>query len=54
VTGPNTRTLEKLICTAAMSRISPCVSAGDREILPIDVALVLYDFPEVSTPSAEY
>jgi phenylacetate-coenzyme A ligase PaaK-like adenylate-forming protein len=23
-------------------------------VLPIDVALVLYEFPEVSTPSAEY
>jgi phenylacetate-CoA ligase len=29
-----------------------CVSG--KEILPIDVALVLYEFPEVSTPSAEY
>ena len=28
-------------------------SAG-ATILPIDVALVLYEFPEVSTPSAEY
>ena len=30
------------------------VSAGDRAVLPIDVALILYEFPEVSTPSAEY
>ena len=30
------------------------VPAGSVEILPIDVALVLYEFPEVSTPSAEY
>jgi phenylacetate-CoA ligase len=35
-------------------RVRDLVPAGDREILPIDVALVLYDFPEVSTPSAEY
>jgi phenylacetate-CoA ligase len=35
-------------------RVRDLVSAGDREVLPIDVALVLYDFPEVSTPSAEY
>jgi len=30
------------------------VPAGDRRVLPIDVAFVLYEFPEVSTPSAEY
>ncbi len=30
------------------------VSAGDRRLLPIDVAFVLYEFPEVSKPSAEY
>ena len=30
------------------------VPAGDRAVLPIDVALILYEFPEVSTPSAEY
>jgi phenylacetate-CoA ligase len=35
-------------------RVRDIVPVGDREVLPIDVALVLYDFPEVSTPSAEY
>jgi phenylacetate-coenzyme A ligase PaaK-like adenylate-forming protein len=30
------------------------VPVGRREVLPIDVALILYEFPEVSTPSAEY
>jgi phenylacetate-CoA ligase len=35
-------------------RVRDVVSAGDREVLPIDVALILYEFPEVSTPSAEY
>jgi phenylacetate-CoA ligase len=35
-------------------RVRDLVSVGGREMLPIDVALVLYDFPEVSTPSAEY
>lgn len=35
-------------------RIRDLVPAGEREVLPIDVAFVLYDFPEVSTPSAEY
>lgn len=35
-------------------RVRDVVVAGGREILPIDVALVLYEFPEVSTPSAEY
>jgi phenylacetate-CoA ligase len=35
-------------------RARDLVTAGDRRLLPIDVALVLYDVPEVSTPSAEY
>ena len=35
-------------------RVRDLVPVGDVEVLPIDVALVLYDFPEVSTPSAEY
>ena len=35
-------------------RVRDIVSVGSREVLPIDVALVLYEFPEVSTPSAEY
>jgi len=35
-------------------RVRDIVLAGGREILPIDVALVLYEFPDVSTPSAEY
>jgi phenylacetate-CoA ligase len=35
-------------------RLRDVVRAGGRDVLPIDVALVLYDFPEVSTPSAEY
>jgi phenylacetate-CoA ligase len=30
------------------------VRIGGRAVLPIDVALVLYDVPEVSRPSAEY
>ena len=30
------------------------VLAGGRRLLPIDVAFVLYEFPEVSKPSAEY
>jgi len=30
------------------------VPVGDVEVLPIDVALVLYEFPEVSRPSVEY
>ena len=34
-------------------RVRDLVPAGDVEVLPIDVALVLYEFPEVSTPSAE-
>src|SRR5262245_33943047 len=35
-------------------RVRDVVTVGERQILPIDVALVLYDVPEVSTPSAEY
>jgi phenylacetate-CoA ligase len=35
-------------------RVRDIVPVGTREVLPIDVALVLYEFPEVSTPSAEY
>lgn len=35
-------------------RVRDVVVAGGGEVLPIDVALVLYEFPEVSTPSAEY
>jgi phenylacetate-CoA ligase len=35
-------------------RVRDIVPVGVREVLPIDVALVLYEFPEVSTPSAEY
>ena len=35
-------------------RVRDVVTVAGREILPIDVALVLYDVPEVSTPSAEY
>ena len=35
-------------------RVRDLVPVGDVEVLPIDVALVLYEFPEVSTPSAEY
>lgn len=35
-------------------RVRDVVDVGSRPILPIDVAFVLYDFPEVSTPSAEY
>jgi phenylacetate-CoA ligase len=35
-------------------RVRDIVAVGKREILPIDVALVLYEFPEVSKPSAEY
>lgn len=35
-------------------RVRDVVAVDGREILPIDVALVLYDVPEVSTPSAEY
>jgi phenylacetate-CoA ligase len=35
-------------------RVRDVTRVGDAKILPIDAALVLYDFPEVSTPSAEY
>jgi phenylacetate-CoA ligase len=35
-------------------RLRDLVPVGTREVLPIDVALVLYDFAEISTPSAEY
>jgi len=35
-------------------RVRDVVSVGGVEVLPIDVALVLYEFPEVSRPSAEY
>jgi phenylacetate-CoA ligase len=35
-------------------RVRDVTPVGAAEILPIDVALVLYEFPEVSTPSAEY
>lgn len=35
-------------------RVRDLVQVNHKELLPIDVALVLYEFPEVSTPSAEY
>ena len=35
-------------------RVRDITAVGNREVLPIDVALVLYEFPDVSTPSAEY
>jgi len=35
-------------------RVRDVVAVGGAEVLPIDVALVLYEFPEVSRPSAEY
>lgn len=35
-------------------RVRDIVPVEAHEILPIDIALVLYEFPEVSTPSAEY
>ncbi|GIW43195.1 MAG: phenylacetate--CoA ligase [Candidatus Binatia bacterium] len=35
-------------------RARDLVQVADQRLLPIDVALVLYEFPEVSTPSAEY
>jgi phenylacetate-CoA ligase len=35
-------------------RVRDVTTVDGIEVLPIDVALVLYDFPEVSTPSAEY
>jgi phenylacetate-CoA ligase len=35
-------------------RVRDVTLVGAKKILPIDAALVLYEFPEVSTPSAEY
>jgi len=35
-------------------RVRDVVAVDGHEVLPIDVAFVLYEFPEVSTPSAEY
>ena len=35
-------------------RVRDLVPVGTHEVLPIDVALILYDFREISTPSAEY
>jgi phenylacetate-CoA ligase len=35
-------------------RVRDVVTVGRVDVLPIDVALVLYEFPEVSRPSAEY
>jgi phenylacetate-CoA ligase len=35
-------------------RVRDLVTVAGRDVLPIDVALVLYEFPEVSRPSAEY
>jgi phenylacetate-CoA ligase len=35
-------------------RVRDVVEVRGVEVLPIDVALVLYEFPEVSRPSAEY
>jgi phenylacetate-CoA ligase len=35
-------------------RVRDVTLVGTKKILPIDAALVLYEFPEVSTPSAEY
>jgi phenylacetate-CoA ligase len=35
-------------------RVRDVTTVAGRDVLPIDVALVLYDFPEVSRPSAEY
>ena len=35
-------------------RVRDVTRVGNAKILPIDAALVLYDFPEVSTPSAEF
>jgi phenylacetate-CoA ligase len=35
-------------------RVRDVTIVAGRPILPIDVALVLYEFPEASTPSAEY
>jgi hypothetical protein len=35
-------------------RVRDVTMVSGKKMLPIDVALVLYEFPEVSTPSAEY
>jgi phenylacetate-CoA ligase len=35
-------------------RVRDVTMVAGKKMLPIDVALVLYEFPEVSTPSAEY
>jgi phenylacetate-CoA ligase len=35
-------------------RVRDLVVVGEKRLLPIDVAFVLYQFPEVSVPSAEY
>jgi phenylacetate-CoA ligase len=35
-------------------RVRDITRVGAKDILPIDVALVLYEFPEVAQPSAEY
>jgi phenylacetate-CoA ligase len=35
-------------------RVRDIVAVEGHEILPIDVALILYEFAEISTPSAEY
>lgn len=35
-------------------RVRDVTRVAGREILPIDVALVLYEFPEIAQPSAEY
>ncbi len=35
-------------------RVRDITVVAGREILPIDVALILYEFPEISSPSAEY
>jgi phenylacetate-CoA ligase len=35
-------------------RVRDFVTVGDRRLLPIDVAFVLYEFAEVASPSAEY
>lgn len=35
-------------------RVRDVTRIGGRDVLPIDVALVLYEFPEIADPSAEY
>jgi phenylacetate-CoA ligase len=35
-------------------RVRDVTTVGGRDVLPIDVSFVLYEFPEVSTPSAEF